>query len=198
MNEFGDTPRSARQRRKYFRHLLHKCLAPAFDVAASPTAQPQLQRHVRALDWKVLKSPLTPAVPVRRLFSAARANAGTSPNCSDNPTTADPVDTQNTSARPRRQPRFCLHPAGYRPRRSRSRRPASTRFEAEPAKRLPTRFERALEPAKVPTARSGDPVPLDGKGVRADQILIGAARHGAHRVLNQDRFAMRRSKPSRI
>ena len=112
MNEFGDTPRSARQRRKYFRHLLHKCLAPAFDVAASPTAQPQLQRHVRALDWKVLKSPLTPAVPVRRLFSAARANAGTSPNCSDNSTTADPVDTQNTNARPRRQPRFCLHPAG--------------------------------------------------------------------------------------
>src|SRR5271156_3660211 len=52
MNEFGDTPRSARQRRKYFRHLLHKCLSSAFDVAASPTAQPQLQRHVRALDWK--------------------------------------------------------------------------------------------------------------------------------------------------
>ena len=131
MNEFGDTPRSARQRRKHFRHLLHKCLAPAFDVAASPTAQPQLQRHVRALDCKA-EVASTPLVPVRSLFSAARANAGTSPNCSDNPTTADPVDTQNTNARPRRQPRFCLHPAGYRPRRSRSRRPVSTRFEAEP------------------------------------------------------------------
>jgi Ca2+-binding RTX toxin-like protein len=38
MNEFGDTPRSARQRRKHSRHLLHKCLAPAFDGGANQLA----------------------------------------------------------------------------------------------------------------------------------------------------------------
>jgi hypothetical protein len=40
---------------------------------------------------------------------------------------------EKDSPGPRRQPRFCLHPAGYWPRRSRSRRPVSTPFEAEPS-----------------------------------------------------------------
>jgi hypothetical protein len=100
MNEFGNSSRSARQRRKNVGHLLCKCLALAFAVATSPTAQPQLQRYVRPLDRKVLKMPISPAVPERRPFATPWTNAGVSPNRRDNPTIADPFDTQNSNVRP--------------------------------------------------------------------------------------------------
>src|ERR1700690_3871719 len=104
MNEFGNSSRSARKRRKNVGHLLCKCLALAFAVATSPTAQPQLQRYVRPLDRKVLKMPFSPTVSERRPFATSGTNAGAAPNRRDNPTIADPFDAQNLNARPRSQP----------------------------------------------------------------------------------------------
>jgi hypothetical protein len=91
------------------RQFLDEGFLPAFLIAASPEACPQLDDHRRALERQIVQAPDVPTVPQRQLHRATRARSRPGSLGRHKPASLEKFDSPHLDARPKRQFRFLFH-----------------------------------------------------------------------------------------